>query len=135
MSGPALKDLRADLTAHLADGLDASAPKIGQLVHPPAVVVQAGSPYVEALDYCTDAVTFEATVIAPPGDPEAVVDALDDMVDLIRATLRTQSALGATLGFVYGFRGVSGFTTWPSGDETLPAVTVTVRVERRTPDA
>ena len=125
----ALKAFRHDLTAHLAAGLDASKPKLGAQVNPPAVVVQAGTPYVAALDYCTDGVLFEATVIAPPGDPAAVVDALDDLIDLVRSTLRDPSPAGHR----YRFAEVSGFTTWPQGDEVLPAVVVTVGMERDTP--
>lgn len=121
-----LKALRADLTAHLAQGLDASAPKIGQLVNPPAVIVQAGSPYVTASTYCEDAVLFEATVIAPPGDPAAIVDALDDMIDEVRTTLKTITSSNNRFSFVE----VSGFTTWPQGDETLPAVVVSVAIQR-----
>ena len=136
MSGPALKDLRADLTAHLADGLDASAPLLGQLVNPPAVVVGPGTPYVTASGYCSDAILFEATVIAPPGDLAATIDALDDMIDEVRSTLRTQSTLGATDGFLYGFVEVSGPIAYPAGDEkgtTLPALAVTVAVQRDAP--
>ncbi len=128
----ALKEFRADLTAHLAAGLDATAPAIGKLVNPPAVVVQAGTPYVAAASgYCIDAVQFQATVIAPPGDPAAVVDGLDDMIDEVRATLRSAS----TAGHQYGFVEVSGFTTWPQGDEVLPAVVITVAIERQAPSA
>jgi predicted alpha/beta hydrolase family esterase len=125
----ALKTFRADLTAHLAVGLGATAPAVGKLVNPPAVVVQASTPYVAAIDYCNDAILFEATIVAPPGDPAAVVDALDDLIDDVRSTLKTPS----TAGHRYSFREVSGFTTWPQGDEVLPAVTVTVAVERQTP--
>jgi predicted alpha/beta hydrolase family esterase len=128
----ALKAYRHDLTAHLADGLDASRPKLGAQINPPAVVVQAGTPYVAAAPgYCNDGVTFEATVIAPAGDPPAVVDALDDLIDLVRATLRDPSSAGHQ----YGFQEVSGFTTWPSGDEVLPAVTITIYIERQAPSA
>lgn len=123
-----LKALRADLTAHLAQGLNASAPKIGQLVNPPAVIVQAGSPYVTASTYCEDAVLFDATIVAPPGDPAAVVDALDDMIDEVRSTLKTVSSGGNRFGFVE----ISGFTTLPNGDETLPAVVVSVSIQRVT---
>jgi hypothetical protein len=128
----ALKTFRADLTAHLAAGLNATAPALGKLVNPPAVVVQAGSPYVAAAPgYCNDGLRFDATVIAPPGDPSAVVDALDDLIDLVRATLRDPS----TAGHQYGFQEVSGFTTWLSGDEVLPAVTITIYIERQAPSA
>lgn len=122
----ALKTLRADLTAHLAQGLGASAPKLGALVNPPAVVVQAGSPYVAASTYCEDAILFEATIIAPPGDMAAVVDALDDMIDEVRTTLKTVTNGSNRFSFVE----ISGFTTWPQGDETLPAVVVTVATQR-----
>jgi hypothetical protein len=126
----ALKVLRHDLTAHLAAGLDVSKPKLGAQVNPPAVVVQAGTPYVAAAPgYCNDGITFEATAIAPPGDPPAVVDALDDLIDLVRSTLRDPSPGG----HLYGFQEVSGFTTWPSGDEVLPAVVITIRIERQAP--
>ena len=133
VSGTPLKELRADLTTHLATGLGASAPKLGQLVNPPAVIVQPGEPYLTASGYCTDSVLFAATVVAPPGDIAGVIDALDDMIDEVRGTLRTQSTLGATDGYMYGFREVSGPTTFPSGDELLPAVVVTVAVERDAP--
>lgn len=130
MTAPTLKELRADLTAHLAVGLGATAPKVGALINPPAVVVQAGSPYVSPVSsYCGDLITFQATVIAPSGDPPAVADALDDMIDQVRATLRTKS----NGGHQYGFRDVSGFTTWPQGDELLPAVIVAVAIERIAP--
>ncbi len=127
----ALKEFRADLTDHLADGLDATAPLVGKLVNPPAVVVQAGSPYVSPSTYCEDLLQFEATIVAPPGDPAAVVDALDDLIDLVRATLRTPSSGGVQYRCVE----VSGCTTWPSGDEVLPAVVVTVQTERNAPSA
>jgi hypothetical protein len=127
----ALKDFRADLTAHLAAGLDATAPALGKLVHPPAVVVQAGSPYVSAPDYSTDTLLFAATIVAGPGDLAAVADALDDLIDGVRATLKTASSQSVRYRFVE----VSGFTTWPSGDELLPAVVVTVEAERLTPNA
>jgi hypothetical protein len=125
----ALKAYRHDLAAHLADGLDATRPKLGAQVNPPAVVVQSGAPYVAASDYCNDSLLFEATIVAPPGDPQAVADALDDLIDLVRSTLRTPSPGNHR----YGFREVSGFTTWPSGDELLPAVVVTVGIERSAP--
>lgn len=125
----ALKDFRHDLAAHLAEGLNATAPAFGKLVHPPAVVVQSGTPYVTAKDYCTDEVLFEATIVAPPGDPSAVIDALDDLIDLVRSTLRQVSAEEHR----YAFREVSAFTTYPSGDEVLPAVVVTVALERLAP--
>ena len=137
MSGPALKALRADLTTHLADGLDVSAPMLGQLVNPPAVVVGPGTPYVTAAGYCADEILFDATIIAPPGDLAAVIDALDDMIDEVRATLRTPSSLAQSGGqFQYGFREVSGPIAYPAGDEkgtTLPAVVVTVAVGRDAP--
>lgn len=127
----ALKTFRADLTAHLAAGLGATAPKLGALVNPPAVIVQSGTPYVAALDYCNDAITFEVTVVTKPGDPPAVVDALEDLIDLVRATLRTQSPGG----HIYGFREVSGFIEFPTGEEGtfLPAVVISVEVERSAP--
>lgn len=126
----ALKEFRADLTAHLADGLDASAPLLGKLVNPPAVVVEAGSPYVSAASgYCMDGLLFQATVYAPPGDLAAVVDALDDLIDLVRATLRNPS----TGGHQYGFLEISGYT--PSPEEGLPTVVVTIGIERVAPVA
>jgi hypothetical protein len=128
----ALKAYRHDLAAHLADGLDATRPKLGAQVNPPAVVVQSGAPYVAASDYCNDSLLFEATIVAPPpGDPSAVVDALDDLIDSVRATLRGQSSGG----HLYRFVEVSGFTTWPSGDEVLPAVVVTAEIIREAPSA
>lgn len=125
----ALRAYREDLTDHLADGLGATKPKVGAQINPPAVVVQAGTPYVAAIDYCNDALLFQATIVAPPGDAPAVVDALDDLIDEIRSTLRAPSSGGHR----YGFREVSEFTTWPQGDELLPAVVVTVAIERPAP--
>jgi hypothetical protein len=125
----ALKTYRHDLTAHLADGLDATKPKLGAQVNPPAVVVQSGTPYVAAEPgYMQDGIRFDVTVIAPPGDPSAVVD---DLIDSVRATLRGQSSGG----HLYRFVEVSGFTTWPSGDEVLPAVVVTAEIIREAPSA
>ena len=130
MTAPTLKELRGDLTAHLATGLGASAPLLGQMVNPPAVIVQAGSPYVAAAPgYCMDGLLFAATVYAPPGDLAAVVDALDDSIDLVRATLRDESSGGHQYGFVE----ISGYT--PSPEEGLPTVVVTVAIERVAPVA
>jgi hypothetical protein len=123
----ALKDFRADLTAHLAQGLSAAAPSLGQLINPPAVIVESGDPYVTASDYCNDELLFEARVYAPPGDLAAVVDALDDMIDLVRSTLRTVSAGGHR----YKFRGVSAYN--PSPENSLPTVVVTAAIERAAP--
>ena len=102
----------------------------------PAVVVGPGTPYLTASGYCSDEILFEATIIAPPGDLAAVIDALDDMIDEVRATLRTPSSLMSSGGFQYGFREVSGPIGYPAGDEkgtTLPAVVVTVAVGRDAP--
>lgn len=123
----ALKEFRADLTAHLATGLSASAPLLGQMVNPPAVQVQAGNPYVTASGYCQDALLFQAVIYAPPGDLPAVVDALDDLIDLVRATLVPKSSGGHQ----YGFREISGYT--PSPEEGLPTVVVTIGIERGAP--
>jgi hypothetical protein len=123
----ALKAFRADLTDHLASGLDASAPVLGKLINPPAVIVESGDPYVTASDYCNDELLFEARIYAPPGDQAAVVDALDDMIDLVRSTLRTISAGGHR----YKFRGVSAYN--PSPEEGLPTVVVTAAIERSAP--
>jgi len=100
------------------------------MVNPPAVIVQAGSPYVAAAPgYCMDGLLFAATVYAPPGDLAAVVDALDDSIDLVRATLRDESSGGHQYGFVE----ISGYT--PSPEEGLPTVVVTVAIERVAPVA
>lgn len=120
-----LKQDRADLTDLLAAGLSASAPKLGAQVNPPAVLVSSGTPYVVALDYCTDAVLFAATLVSKPGDPPAVVDALDDMIDLVRSTLR---------GSRFRFIEISGFIDVPIGEEqSLPAVVISIGMERFSP--
>lgn len=124
-----LKALRHDLADHLALGLGAVAVDLGGRVNPPAVVVQSGDPYLTASTYCDDSILFAATVISKPGDPPAVADALDDFIDLVRSTLRNASANGNR----FGFREIAGFSTYPSGDQDLPAVTVTVGIDRIAP--
>lgn len=125
----ALKAYRADLAAHLAAELDITAPKLGALVNPPAVVVGSGSPYLTGLDYCTDAILFDVTLITTPGDPPAVADALDDFIDLVRPVLK-QASPG---GHRYALREVSGFVEFPVGDDkTLPAVVISIGIERST---
>ena len=127
----ALKALRAELGTKLAAGVSvngkqAKSAPLGALVNAPAVVVQSNADYVTALDYCNDRVQFDAILIAPPGDPAAVADAFDDMIDQVRATLRTV----APSGLKYEFRSVGGFTTYPSGDNDLPAAVTTIAVTR-----
>lgn len=121
-----LKGLRRDLSEHLALGLGAADSSLGAQLNPPAVVVQPGDPYVTAASYCQDSILFAVTITGPPGDPPAVADALDDLIDLIRGTLKTKTANNN----LFGFREISGFTTYPSGDRDLPAVVVTVGIDR-----
>jgi len=125
----ALKTYRHDLADHLADGLDITATPLGGQVNPPTVIVQPGSSYVTAIDYCTDAVMFDVTVITKPGDLAAEIDALDDLVDGIRSTLRAPSAAG----YRYSFQGVTGRVAFNSGERDYPAAIATVRYERATP--
>lgn len=119
-----LKTLRRDLGAHLAAGLGGAHAPLGSQVNPPAVVVTGSAQYVAAKDYCTDLVTFDATIVAPPGDLAAVADALDTMIDQIRAQCKTASPLGRK----YQFQGVSGYTTF---SDDLPAVIATIAIERQ----
>lgn len=125
----ALKEFRHDLADHLAAGLGAASIKVGAKINPPAVTVQSGDPYVTASTYCDDSILFAATIVSSPGDPQAVADDLDDMIDRIRPLLKTVSPGGHR----YGFREVSGFSTYPSGDLDLPAVTVTIGIDRIAP--
>jgi hypothetical protein len=125
----ALKVYRHDLAAHIAAELDITAPKLGAQINPPAVIVQSGTPYIEASGYCDDAILLDAVLITTPGDPPAVADALDDFIDLIRPALREPSPANHR----YGFRSVSGLIEFPVGEATLPAVIVTVAIERRAP--
>lgn len=119
----ALKTLRRDLSARLAAGIGVADAPLGSKVNPPAVVVaSSGGDYLTALDYCTDAIVFDVTIIAPAGDPPAVADALDDLIDQVRSTLVKP----------YQFRGVGGLTAYTSGELTFPAVVATVAVERHT---
>lgn len=128
----ALKDLRADLTAHLAEGLGVAAAPLGGQVNPPLILVRPGDPYLTVADgYCTDALALEAVVIAPPGDPPAVMDALDDLIDLIRATLREASSGGHK----YGLQTISGHGEYPYGDKSFPAVIASVIIKREAPSA
>jgi hypothetical protein len=93
------------------------------------VIVQQSATYVTASDYCVDAVFFDVAVITKPGDLAAEVDALDDLVDEIRSTLKTPSSAG----YLYSFREVTGRTTFLVGERDMPAVIVTVAYERLTP--
>lgn len=128
----ALKDFRADLTAHLAEGLGVAAGSLGGQVNPPLIVVRPADPYLTVADgYCTDALGFDAVVIAPPGDPPAVMDALDDLIDLIRATLREASSSGHK----YGLQSISGHGEYPYGDRQYPAVIASVIIKREAPSA
>ena len=125
----ALKDYRHDLAAHLAAGLDVTATPLGAQVNPPTIIVQASSSYVTAVDYCTDGVAFDVAVITKPGDLAAEVDALDDLIDGIRSTLKETSPAG----YRYSFRDVSGRIDFTVGERTMPAVVASVVYERRTP--
>ncbi len=127
--GPALKTLRHDLENHIADGLGITGTPLGGQVNPPTTIVQPSSPYVTAVGYSVDRVSFTVAVLTKPGDPAAAVDALDDLVDQIRTTLKAASSAG----YAYGFEEVSGLTTFAVGENQYPAVTVTVIYERNTP--
>ena len=127
----ALKDFRADLTAHLAEGLGVAAAPLGGQVNPPLILVRPADPYLSLATYCEDALAFEAVVIAPPGDPPAVMDALDDLIDLIRATLREASSDGHK----YALQTVSGHGEYPYGDRSYPAVIAAVNIVRSAPSA
>lgn len=126
-----LKELRRDLGAHLAAGLGAAHAKLGAQVNPPAVEVRPGVPYVAALDYCTDQIAWTVTIVTKPGDLPAVIDALDDMVDKVRATLKAPSPAGNQ----FGFQEVSGRLDVTIGDAVLPGMTVTVILQRQAPNA
>lgn len=119
-----LKTYRQDLGDHIADGLEIAHAELGAQLNPPAVVIQHGTPYLTASTYCADAILFEAVIVAPPGDPSAVADALDDLVDEVRVTLRDPSYLGHR----YGFREVTGPLAY--GDKDFPAVAVLIGIER-----
>lgn len=119
----ALKELRRNLGDTLAAGLSITHAPLGAQVNPPAVVVDADFPYLTPAGYCVDGISFVATIITKPGDPEAVRDALDDIIDNVRRTL---------LGTPYAFREVSGRVDISLGESVLPAVNVTVATERDT---
>lgn len=122
-----LKTYRHDLSAHLAAGLSAADAALGAQVNPPAVIVDAApAGYLTASGYCTDELLFDATLVGKPGDPPAVADALDDMIDQVRTTLLTKSPANRS----YGFRGIGGFISITSGDRQLPAVVVSVGIQR-----
>jgi hypothetical protein len=95
------------------------------------MVQSSSGTYVAAQDYCSDRIEFEATIVAPPGDLPAVADALDDIIDQVRARCGVRSTLGLTDGFKYQFVQVGGYTTFIAGDTELPAVIATVAVERQ----
>ena len=95
----------------------------------PTVIVVPSGQYLVASTYCDDAVSFDAIVITKPGDLPAEMDALDDLIDQVRSTLRSPSAAGHR----YGFREVSGRITYAAGERDFPAVVVTVAIERVAP--
>lgn len=124
----ALKSARRDLGRHLAAGLGGTHAALGEQLNPPAVQVVASADYVTAQDYCSDLINFDATIAAPPGDPAAIADALDDMIDQVRATCATRSPLDLK----YRFVSVGGYTSVASADDrSLPAVIVTIALERQ----
>lgn len=88
----ALKTIRRAATELLADGLGVTVTPLGGNVNPPCVLMTAGSPYVEVLDYTTDRINLVAWVIPDQGQPEAVADALDDLLDLVRTALAQKHA-------------------------------------------
>lgn len=130
----ALKQHRRDLSAHLAAGL--STPKkiadvaLGAKVNPPAVIVQPSTATYLTVEpgYCVDGIDYEVTIVAPPGDLEAQFDALDDLVDKVRATLLAKSPLG----FKYSLRSISGPINFAAGESSVPAVVALVHLERET---
>jgi hypothetical protein len=122
----ALKDYRTDLAAHLATELEAAAAKLGAQVNPAAIVVRPAAEYVAVLDYCTDNITFEAVIVPASGDLPAEVDALDDMIDLVRPALRSPSLAGHK----YRLIGISGHGTYQVAGKDHPAVIATIGIER-----
>lgn len=122
-----LRTYRRDLASHLAARMDAVPISQGRQVNPPAVIVSPGSTYVVAETYCDDAISFAVAIVAPPGDPEGVFDALDDMVDQVRGTLRSPSPSGVRYKFVE----VSGLTGYTIGDTDYPAVIASVLLTRQ----
>lgn len=119
-----LKTLRHDLGDHIADSLEINHCPLGTLINPPAVVIEAGDPYLENSTYGVDKITFRAVLIAPPGDMPAAIDKFDELIDMIRPALKERSYIGHK----YGYREVSGQTVY--GDKGLPAVVVIVETER-----
>lgn len=120
----ALKDIRRDLGDHLAAQLEVPHAALGSQLNPPAVVIESGFPYLDTSTYCVDKIAFRAFIVAPSGDLDAVADAIDDLTDKVRPALAKPSPLGLK----YGYREVSGQTTY--GDSSLPAVVVAVEIER-----
>lgn len=126
-----LAALRADLSAVLADALGVADAPLGGQVNPPLALVRPGDPYIIADGYCDDLVALEAAILAPPGDPPAVVDALDDLIDLVRAALIPITQAGNR----FSFQSVSGHIEYAYGDRSYPAVTVSVQTSRKAPNA
>ena len=112
-----LKEDRAELAGLIATALDVAAAPLGGNVNPPCVFVQPSEPYLEPATYDTERAFYDLYVVAPPGEPAAVMDALDDLVDGVRAALRKT-------GYAFGSVGA------PALFNDLPACVVRVTHER-----
>ena len=120
-----LKTYRHNLSALLASALDTADTAMGAKMNPPAVIVQpaTGTYLTVEPGYCVDGIDFECLIIGPTGDVEAQFDALDDLIDKVRAALR---------GTKFALREISGPTNFAAGDSILPAVVATVHLVRET---
>lgn len=125
-----LKVYRRDLSAHLAAGLGTADTALGAKMNPPATVVQPSSDVYLTVEpgYCVDGIDFDVAIVAPAGDAQAQFDALDDLIDKVRATLLNRSPAG----YKYALRQIGGLTNYAGPDGVLPAVVATVHLERET---
>jgi hypothetical protein len=119
----ALKDIRAELGQLLETALGVVSIPVGENLKPPCVVVAPADPYTEPVTYCADGINLEVFVAVGPGQDSARIDALDDLLDLVRDALRVASPGG--LRFAY-----QGIDRPTFGQAEFLGASVRVRYER-----
>ena len=95
----ALKDIRAQLGELLETELGIVTTPVGAALNPPCIVVAPADPYMDMVTYCADGINYEVFVCVGPGEDSARVDALDDLIDGVRAALTKRTPDGLKFGY------------------------------------